>query len=152
MSDADIIRRLREENDELRERLRQFEERNRERLGYGTFPRSWKITPTMKSILIDLSSGAIVHPLDLWQNAAERYPTSVGYEKGSRTRLDGGPSDPIAVIRVQITRSRKTLTEYAVEICSKWGEGYYLSPESLEIVRSALGRGSARSDQQEQEQ
>lgn len=150
MSDADIIRRLREENDELREEIRQLNERAMEKLGAGSFPLHWAISPTVTSILIDLSSGGAVPGFRLWQNAEARNPTSVGRYRRDRATRD--TENPVGIIRVQISKHRRALADLGIEIKNTWGAGYYLPPESLEIVRKALGRGSARSDKQEQEQ
>lgn len=54
------------------------------------------------------------------------------------TALYADTNDPPAdkVIMVRITNIRRKLKPYGIEIKNRWGQGYWLTPESREIIRA----------------
>lgn len=131
--DDRIIRRLREENDELREYIRQLEERG-DLDGFEqsavTLPGEWPISASVRAYLVALSCGRVLSKAQL-HGAARQYRKP--------HRWDDEPS--VACVAVQLSRSRRVLAGLGIRISTRWGVGHFLEGESLRIVRDALARG-----------
>lgn len=54
---------------------------------------------------------------------------------------DGGPEPKI--IDVQVCKMRKRLGPIGIQIETRWGQGYFLAPETKQRVRSILGESEA---------
>lgn len=145
MSDVDIIRRLREENDELREELRQLREnvsrsRAQADLRLDLLPSGWKLRPTVRVILVALSDGATIPKQRLHEIASETLGMLVGSDRKPRRDAEIRTA-PEAIIAVQLSKAKRRLAELGITITSVWGVGLRLEGESLEIVRNALKGG-----------
>lgn len=127
-ANARIIRRLREENDELRERVRQLEEAAATK---DEFPADWPISPTMRAYLLMLASGRTLRRSDMIAGALD-----------ARGAITGGASSN--VVSVHLYRSREFLASIGVTVRNRRGIGYYLDDVSLANLRVHLRRGGAR--------
>lgn len=130
--DERIIRRLREESDELRERIRQLEER---RVVGPSLPAEWPIPATIRAYLIAMASGRVLSKPQLQAAAADHSKPNEGF---------GDPSP--TVVSVQLSRHRKALADLGISVSTRWGVGHFLEGESLRIVREALARGGGDVD------
>lgn len=124
MSNDALIRRLREERDELKERVTQLEAM----LAVTLAPvRVWDLTRTETCYLVLLARGGIRSREQL-QAAAIRYSKpAVGYGSPSPNTVDVGMS-----------RIRRKLAAKGVVVSTVWGAGYVLEGNSLAAVRAAL--------------
>lgn len=109
---------LQEENDELREKVRQLEELLA--AGVLRIPREFGLTGTEETILGVLLS----HEM----GTVDQFLHALYYGRG-----DDSPGGNI--VNVYICRLRKKLGEYGIEIKTVWGRGYSLTKDSKAIIR-----------------
>lgn len=117
---AEIVK-LRTENEELREELRQAKELTKPpRLG---FPNEWELTvceAKALSLLYLSKHGACYGAL---------------LEASAASNVDSVALD---YTKVHICRIRRKTKSFGIVIETIWGEGYRLTPESKEIIARAL--------------
>lgn len=127
MSDADLIRTLTIERDELRERVRQLEEDLRTIHNEICFPQSLRLSRTQERIL--------AHMLERSCATKESLRILLYSHRVDDERVSN-------VIHVHISHMRPRLKRFAIEIETIRGIGFALSDESKAILRSLLETGN----------
>jgi DNA-binding response OmpR family regulator len=112
---------LRAENDELREKVRQLEQL----LSYAAYsmPKEFGLTRTEEAVLGTLVTHCTTTRDHIMHN------------------LYGGRGDAepdIKIVDIYISRLRKKLKGFGIEIKTEWGRGYLLTPASKAIIKQFL--------------
>lgn len=112
-------RRMREELEEAREKLRQERENVATNNGW-TLPYSIRLRPSGRRLLETLvnSSGIVGN---------ERLTTAM---RSGVSVLKDDPEDPASLLKAQMSRLRKDLIPLGIKITTVWGEGYVMDAES----------------------
>lgn len=82
-------------------------------------PLQWHLTPAEERLLLVLA------------RAPEGYMSLEALRRAITVDPHAGPNG----VRVRVSRLRKTLGVHGVKIYTRWGGGYYLPPDSRELVR-----------------
>lgn len=127
MDDAQRIEALLEERERLLGRIDQLEAA----LGLGFLtPLEWRLTGAQMRLF-----GCLM--------ARELMTKEAGMAAMYRDRVGSDDEPDIKIIDVQVCKMRAALKPFGIEILTRWGQGYYLTPETKAHVSGLMAPAEA---------
>lgn len=127
MADEQRIEALTERCEWLEERIVQLEKA----MGLGVLtPVEWQLTPAMMRLF-----GCLME--------RELMTAEAGMVAMYRDRIGADDEPHVKIIDVQICKMRSRLKPFGLQILTRWGQGYYLTPETKARVRDLMAEAVA---------